>query len=202
MSDPRDRDNDLNPQPIPPREELPPPEQRKGVSPLVWILLLLALAALGWWFYNRSIQTGIDTTAPSVTTEPAISSEQDAAAQAERERAAANEAHREERRRDAEAAQKPAASRNRELAPIARVEPEYPPAAFRAGEEGTVLLRVDVDATGKPTNVDVVRRSGSRDLDRAAQQAVLKWKFSPAMRDGKAIASSAEVPVDFKLTRQ
>lgn len=201
MSDPRDRDNDLNPQPIPPREELPPPEERKGVSPLVWILLLLALAALGWWFYNRSIQTGIDTTAPSVTTEPAISSEQDAAAQAERERAAANEARREQRERDA-AASKPTAPVNRELEPIARVEPTYPPAAFRAGEEGTVLLRVDVDATGKPTNVDVVRRSGSRDLDRAAQQAVLKWKFSPAMRDGKAIASSAEVPVDFKLTRQ
>lgn len=206
MSDPRERDNELNPQPIPPRDPPhdPPREERKGVSPLIWIVLLLVLAALGWWFYNQSIQRGIDTTAPGVATEPAIGSEQDTAAQAERERAAANEARRAERERQAAAAPPAPAAipADRELAPIARVEPDYPPAAFRAREEGTVLLRVDVDSEGSPTNVSVVRRSGSRELDQAAQEAVLKWKFSPAIQGGKAVASSAEIPVDFSLTRQ
>lgn len=195
MSDPLDRDPLANPPPA------PPPEERKGISPVVWILLLIALAALGWWFYDRSVQTGVDTTAPPASTEPAIGSEQDTAAEAERERAAANEARRAER--EAQAARpKPVVPADRELAPLARVEPEYPPAAFRAGEEGTVLVRVDVDETGKPSNVTLVRRSGSRDLDRAAQQAVMKWTFTPAMRGGRAVASSAEIPVDFRLQRQ
>jgi protein TonB len=195
MSDPQDR-------PADPNAPLPPPQPRRGVSPLVWILLLLALAALGWWFYNRSVQTGVDTTAPPVTTAPAIGSEQEAAAQAERERAAANEARRAEREAQAERERAAAVPADREVAPLARVEPEYPPAAFRAGEEGTVLLRVDVDANGKPANVGVVRRSGSRDLDRAAEQAVMKWTFTPAIKDGKAVASSVEIPVDFRMDRQ
>lgn len=192
MSDPRDRDA-----PTP-----PPAQPRKGVSPLIWIVLLLALAALGWWFYNRSVQTGVDTTAPPVTSAPAIGSEQDAAATAERERAAANEARRAEREAAAARERAAAVPADRALAPLARVEPDYPPAAFRAGEEGTVLLRVDVDASGKPTNVSVARRSGSRELDRAAEQAVLKWTFTPATQGGKAVASSAVIPVEFRLDRQ
>lgn len=196
MPDPMNRDTGPS-APLPPAER-----QRKGVSPLVWILLLLALAALGWWFYNRTVQTGLDTSAPPVTAEPVIGSEQEAAAAAERERAAAEEARRAERDARAERERAVSVPADREVAPLARVEPEYPPAAFRAGEEGTVLLRVDVDATGKPSNVTVVKRSGSRDLDRAAEQAVLKWTFTPAVENGKRVASSAEIPVDFRLARE
>ena len=39
---------------------------------------------------------------------------------------------------------------------------------------------------------------GSRDLDRAVTSAVLKWRFEPAMKDGKAIAGAVVVPVEFK----
>jgi protein TonB len=189
MSDPRDDDN------------RPPPEgRRRGVHPLIWVLLLLALAALGWWFYNRSVQSGVDTTAPAATvTGPAITSEQEAAAQAERERAAANERRRAERRARQATAPRPA---DREVEPIARVQPEYPVAASRVQEEGTVLVRVEVDANGRAGDVSVARRSGSRDLDRAALDAVRQWRFRPAMRNGKAVASVAEVPVEFTLDRQ
>ncbi len=193
MSDPRDRQNELSPQPIPPE---PPLEQRKGVSPLVWILLLIALAAAAWWFYNRSVQTGVDTTAP-VATAPVITSEQEAAATAERERAAANEQARVERERAA-----PAVPADREVAVIDQTRPDYPPAAFRAGEEGTVVVRVDVDATGAATNATVETSSRSRELDRAAVEAAKNWRFEPAMRGGKPIASAATVPVEFKLDQQ
>lgn len=196
MSDPKERESDLNPQP------LPPGEARKGVSPLIWILLLLALLALGWWFYNRSAESGLDTT-PATTTEPAITSEQEVAAQAERDRAAANDRRNQERAARAEReAAKPKGPADREVSPVARVQPDYPPAAFRAGEEGTVMLRVDVDASGNPTNVDISKRSGSRELDRAAQRAVQQWKFKPAIKGGKQVAAVVEVPVEFKLERQ
>ncbi|TXI29325.1 MAG: energy transducer TonB, partial [Ottowia sp.] len=53
-------------------------------------------------------------------------------------------------------------------------------------------------AQGNPVDVRVVERSGERDLDRAAVNAVRQWRFEPAMRNGKAIATSVKVPVDFK----
>lgn len=76
--------------------------------------------------------------------------------------------------------------------------PTYPPAALRNGVEGSVVVRVDVDATGYPMNVTIIQRSGSRDLDRAASDAVRRWRFQPAQSNGVAVPGSIEVPFDFK----
>lgn len=80
--------------------------------------------------------------------------------------------------------------------------PAYPIQALRAGVQGTVLLKVLVDAGGKPVQVAIERSSGSRTLDDAARQHVLAaWRFHPAMRDGHAIEAWALVPVQFNLSR-
>jgi protein TonB len=80
--------------------------------------------------------------------------------------------------------------------------PAYPLQALRAGVQGTVLLRVLVDAGGKPVQVAIERSSGSRTLDDAARRHVLAaWRFHPAMRDGHAIEAWALVPVQFNLSR-
>lgn len=76
--------------------------------------------------------------------------------------------------------------------------PTYPPAALRNGVQGSVVVRVDVDATGVPFNVTIVQRSGSRDLDRAATDAVRRWHFQPAHSNGQAVVGSIEIPFDFK----
>lgn len=76
--------------------------------------------------------------------------------------------------------------------------PRYPSEALRRGESGTVLVRVEVDANGAPAGVALVQRSGSRELDRAAMEAVRKWRFMPAQRDGQAVAASLVIPIDFK----
>jgi len=187
MSDPMNRP--VNPPPV----SDPPP--RKSANPLIWILLLIALAAFGWYFYNQrgAVTPPADTTPPPATTdamtpEPAASAEREPARRAAVARPV----------RPA----KPARIADRDPQPIARSQPEYPAAAFRAGEEGTVLIRADVDARGNAGNVDIAKRSGSRDLDRAAVDAVRKWRFEPAMKNGKAVASTVEVPVDFTLDEQ
>ncbi|WOS42633.1 energy transducer TonB [Xanthomonas rydalmerensis] len=76
--------------------------------------------------------------------------------------------------------------------------PRYPPAALRRGDAGTVVVRVDVDASGAPAGVALLRRSGSRDLDRAAMETVRRWKFRPAQQNGRAVPASIEIPFDFK----
>jgi len=76
--------------------------------------------------------------------------------------------------------------------------PNYPPAALRRGDRGTVVVRVEVDASGAPAGVALVQRSGSRDLDRAAMEAVRDWRFQPAQRNGQAVPGTLEIPFDFK----
>ena len=77
--------------------------------------------------------------------------------------------------------------------------PRYPPAAMRAGIEGTVILIVDVDAQGNVTNVSVEKSSRNRDLDRAAMDAARKWRFNPSVKNGQPAAGRVRVPVDFNL---
>lgn len=77
--------------------------------------------------------------------------------------------------------------------------PAYPSLSRRMGEEGRVVLRVMVGTNGKPESVEVENGSGSERLDKAALEAVRKWKFIPARRNNEAISAYVLVPVKFSL---
>ncbi|HZH42595.1 MAG TPA: TonB family protein [Lysobacter sp.] len=87
--------------------------------------------------------------------------------------------------------------------PIASASPppRYPAQALRRGESGTVLLRVAVGADGVPTEVAVANGSGSRLLDRAAVDAVRRWRFTPATANGEPVADTVQVPIEFRADR-
>jgi len=183
-----------------PDRPTPPSERERRTSPLLWILLLLALLAFGWFIYSQ--RAGV-TTAPEPLPLPAVEIGDGAEDAAERERAA-DDARRAAREREAReqrdrAADDAVAGPDREATPLTRVEPEYPLEAYRRREEGTVLVGAGIDASGRPVDVQVVRRSGSRELDDAAVAAVRQWTFEPAVRDGKAVASEVQVPVTFRF---
>ena len=76
----------------------------------------------------------------------------------------------------------------------------YPLSALRGRLQGTLLLRVLVDETGRPLQVSVMQGSGSSLLDRSAREQVLaSWRFRPAVVNGQAVRSWARVPVTFAL---
>jgi len=77
--------------------------------------------------------------------------------------------------------------------------PRYPAAARRAGEQGTVTLRVRVSPDGLASRVAVERSSGSPHLDAAALEAVKAWRFTPARRGVDAVESWMLVPIVFRL---
>jgi len=81
-----------------------------------------------------------------------------------------------------------------------RVDPTYPPASRRAGEQGTVRLKVLVDTNGRASNVEVTQGSGFARLDQAAVEAVRKWRFEAATDGEKKIQAYTQVAVTFKLT--
>lgn len=85
---------------------------------------------------------------------------------------------------------------------LSNPKPAYPREALREGLQGTVLLRVVVDENGRPVEVSIAGSSGHRVLDRAAREQVLrKWRFVPAMQDGRAVRAVGTVPVAFSLER-
>lgn len=62
--------------------------------------------------------------------------------------------------------------------------PVYPEEAARRGQQGTVLLVIHVGPSGLPSGVGVQRSSGYGLLDKSAEDAVMKWIFVPAVKDG------------------
>jgi periplasmic protein TonB len=77
--------------------------------------------------------------------------------------------------------------------------PRYPIAARRAGEQGTVMLKVLVSREGRSALVDIETSSGSARLDSAAREAVKSWRFVPARRGAEPVESWVLVPVVFRL---
>ena len=82
---------------------------------------------------------------------------------------------------------------------LASPMPAYPLAARRLGEEGVVLVRVQVDVDGQPGALRVVEGSGFVELDHAALAALRTWRFLPAQRGGERLPGVIDVPVRFRL---
>lgn len=79
--------------------------------------------------------------------------------------------------------------------------PRYPAASLRRGERGTVVVEARVDASGTVSAVSVASGSGSRLLDRAAADAVRRWRFEPARSNGQPVAATVRVPIQFSPNR-
>ncbi|HTX75749.1 MAG TPA: energy transducer TonB [Terracidiphilus sp.] len=86
-------------------------------------------------------------------------------------------------------------------APVALVTPEaeFSDEARRAKYQGVVLISLIVDAQGNPQNPRVVRPLGMG-LDEKAMEAVRKYKFKPALKDGRTpVPVMITVEVNFRL---
>jgi TonB family protein len=78
--------------------------------------------------------------------------------------------------------------------------PEYPKAELKARVEGKVLIEVMVKADGSVVGATVVEGiEGHPDMDRAAVDAVTKWRFEPATADGVPVDMKINIPIEFRL---
>jgi periplasmic protein TonB len=77
-------------------------------------------------------------------------------------------------------------------------EPEYSEEARKVKQMGVVVLRLVVGPDGLPRDIQVVRTLGLG-LDEKAIEAVRKWRFEPARKDGKPVAVSVNIEVNFHL---
>jgi TonB family protein len=82
---------------------------------------------------------------------------------------------------------------------LSNLEPGYDEDSRRAKIEGIVVLYVVIDDRGLPSEIYLLKPL-SPGLDANATSSVKKWRFSPAMKDGKPISYGATIEVKFRLT--
>jgi TonB family protein len=85
--------------------------------------------------------------------------------------------------------------------PIRKVDPKYYPAAMAERVEGIVRLAGVIRKSGSVDSVILLRHLDER-LDQSAQEALEKWGFEPAQRDGQPIDVDAIFEVPFRLAPQ
>src|SRR3954470_581969 len=67
----------------------------------------------------------------------------------------------------------------------ANLQPNYPASALPAHEQGAVVVNAEVNETGRVRRLLLLQSTGFDDLDRAGIEAVLGWRFVPALENGK-----------------
>jgi TonB family protein len=82
--------------------------------------------------------------------------------------------------------------------PVFTPDAEFSDEARRQKYQGVCMISVIIDAQGNPQSPRVVQRLGMG-LDEKPLEAVLKYRFKPAKKDGKPVAVRISVMVNFRL---
>jgi len=80
-----------------------------------------------------------------------------------------------------------------------RMPPGYPSLSRRLGEQGRVVLLVELDAVGRVAAARVKESSGFVRLDEAGLAAVRQWHCNPLSQHGEAVRAVAMQPFNFVL---
>lgn len=83
---------------------------------------------------------------------------------------------------------------------VHQVRPEFPEAARRNYETGTVSFYAVIGKDGNMKRLDVVHSAGLR-LDEAAREAVKKWRYSPYTKCGQPLEFETVITVNFALSK-
>ena len=62
---------------------------------------------------------------------------------------------------------------------IEKPTPEFPLGVYFQGLEGSVVVSLTMDNSGRVTSSRVIRSSGRPTLDRLAREASMKWRLAP-----------------------
>jgi TonB family protein len=81
-------------------------------------------------------------------------------------------------------------------------KPVFPKESQRRREYGTVILRILVDAEGRPLKIDVEQSSGYERLDAAARKAAETFLFRPYEVNGVRRAAQVRIPIGFDPPRK
>ncbi len=82
---------------------------------------------------------------------------------------------------------------------VLKKAPVYPEIAKSIGLKGNVLLRLNIGSDGGVNNIEVISSEPEGVFDKAAIDAVSKWRFKPASLGGEHVATSVNIPLKFEI---
>lgn len=82
--------------------------------------------------------------------------------------------------------------------PVRKVDPKYPPALISARVEGDVVLYAVIRKDGTVDSIQVLKGLEAQ-LDQNAMDALAKWKFRPASKNGEPVELEAVVVVPYRI---
>jgi protein TonB len=79
------------------------------------------------------------------------------------------------------------AGSDRDVIPLVRIAPDYPPRALSRGLEGWVQVQFTITATGTVKDPVVVNAEPKQIFDDAALKAIARWRYNPRVEGGVAV---------------
>lgn len=79
--------------------------------------------------------------------------------------------------------------------------PNYPQTAFKQKIEGRVVVRLVIDNEGYPREPEIYKAEPEGYFEEAALESVAKFRFRPAVKDGKNVDCIARIPVVFSISK-
>jgi protein TonB len=79
------------------------------------------------------------------------------------------------------------AGSDRDVIPLVRINPDYPPRALSRGLEGWVQVQFTITPTGTVTDAIVVNAEPKNIFDDAALKAIARWRYNPKVESGVAV---------------
>ncbi len=83
--------------------------------------------------------------------------------------------------------------------PIFLPDLEYPELAKKAGIQGRVLVKMEIDIDGTVMDAQIIQSSGNQNLDEAALKCARRCRFKPAMQHQKPVRVWVSMPFDYRL---
>ena len=88
-----------------------------------------------------------------------------------------------------------------DIIPLVRIPPRYPMRAANRRIEGHVTVEFTITKTGTVSDATVIDAKPSNIFNRAALEAIRKWKFKPKIVEGRAVEQRARQTLQFKLSK-
>jgi protein TonB len=79
------------------------------------------------------------------------------------------------------------AGSDRDVIPLVRIAPDYPPRALSRGLEGWVQVQFTITATGTVKDAVVVNAEPKNIFDDAALKAIARWRYNPRVDGGVTV---------------
>ncbi|HEU4427282.1 MAG TPA: energy transducer TonB, partial [Myxococcota bacterium] len=91
---------------------------------------------------------------------------------------------------------------DRDIMPLVRINPDYPPRAQSRGVEGWVLIQFTITAAGTVRDAKVIDASPKGYFEEAALKAISRWRYNPKVQEGVAVERvGVQVKLSFNMER-